>query len=103
MVTAAQVLPAAIWAAELSESGTTLPSSWPDGQEWLSAQPAPTTYSSLRLSATESGPVQSAASEMFLPAPMKLPRRESWVTEFDPKLATAPKSSWNWRIPAFPE
>src|SRR3974390_1212200 len=43
MVTAAQVLPATTWAAELSESVTTLPSRCPEGQEWLSAQSVLTT------------------------------------------------------------
>src|SRR5271169_1454396 len=43
MVTAAQVLPATICAAELSERVTTVPSRWPEGQEWLSAQSVLTT------------------------------------------------------------
>src|ERR1017187_2099284 len=43
VVTAAQSLPTTICAAEGSVSATTLPSTLPDGQAWLSAQFAPTT------------------------------------------------------------
>ncbi len=48
MVTAAQSLPTAICAAEGSVSATTLPSTLPDGQAWLSAQFAPTTKQMVR-------------------------------------------------------
>src|SRR5580700_9284789 len=66
-VTAAQLWPTAICAAEVSERRTTGPSTNPRGQEWLSAQFAPTTNRWPLVNATESGFVHSAANAIVDP------------------------------------
>jgi hypothetical protein len=58
-VTAAQLSPTTICAAEGSERRTTGPSTNPQGQAWISAQFAPTTNGWSRVNATASGLVHS--------------------------------------------
>src|ERR1700733_9845335 len=66
-VTAAQLWPTAICAAEGSERLTTRPSTHPRGQVWPSAQFAPTTNRWFPVNATESGFVHSAANGIVDP------------------------------------
>ena len=67
MVTADQVLPTAICAADGSVSCTGAAVSAPEGHAWLSAQLAPTTNRWPRLRATESGLRHPDASLMVWP------------------------------------
>src|SRR5580692_3721789 len=76
-VTAAQLSPTAICAAEESERLTTGPSTNPKGQAWLSAQFAPTTNRWSLVNATESGFVQSAANGIVDPIAIAFPSRTS--------------------------
>src|SRR5579862_4136914 len=76
-VTAAQVWPTAICAAEESERLTTGASTNPQGQSWLSAQFAPTTKRCPRVNATEAGFVHPVASGIVDPIAIASPSRNS--------------------------
>src|SRR5579862_2945609 len=83
-VTAAQLSPTAICAAEGSERLTTGPSTNAHGHAWLSAQFAPTTNKWSLVNATESGLVHPAASGIVDPIAIASPWRTNWLTVLDP-------------------